>query len=231
MPPQQALEALQAGNERFASGQSNRPRLDMDRIRETFREGQRPFATILGCSDSRVPLETIFDQGIGDLFIIRVAGNVMGVNEMGSIEYGVDHLYSPLMVVMGHTHCGACQAVANNIPVQGHIPALVAPICRAVDKVRKLPGEFVGDAFVNAVVEENVWTSISDLLSCSADTVKHVRHGLLQVVGAIYDIESGRVRWLGEHPRQQDILSGKYASTCLDGAVQEPCDPCAPDND
>ncbi|MCB1185846.1 carbonic anhydrase [bacterium] len=205
--PEEAIVALKDGNERFVDGRSAHPNLDLSRIRDTSENGQHPFATIIGCSDSRVPLELALDQGIGDLFIIRVAGNVCSTDEIGSIEYGVDHLGTPLMVVMGHTHCGACTAVAQGAEVHGSIPALVAPIGDAVKAVKSTNHELEGDELVAAVVEENVWQSIEDLLMKSPDTLKHVNSGTTKVIGAIYDIETGEVRWLGEHPKQATIIA------------------------
>ena len=205
--PEEAIMALKEGNERFVAGRSAHPNLDLARIRDTSENGQRPFATILGCSDSRVPLELALDQGIGDLFIIRVAGNVCSTDEIGSIEYGVDHLRTPLMVVMGHSHCGACTAVATGAEVHGSIPALVEPIGDAVKAVRAKDHSMQGDKLVAAVVEENVWQSIEDLLMKSPDTLAHVQRGTVKVIGALYDIETGEVRWMGEHPKQQAIMA------------------------
>ncbi|MEZ5338130.1 MAG: carbonic anhydrase [bacterium] len=205
--PEEAFVALKEGNERFVDGRSAHPNLDLERIRDTSANGQHPFATIIGCSDSRVPLELALDQGIGDLFIIRVAGNVCSTDEIGSIEYGVDHLRTPLMVVMGHSKCGACTAVAEGAEVHGSIPALVAPIGDAVKAVKAHDHSLSGDELVAAVVEENVWQSIEDLLMKSPDTLKHVNGGTVKVIGAVYDIETGEVRWLGEHPKQSAIIA------------------------
>ncbi|MCB1185845.1 carbonic anhydrase [bacterium] len=204
--PQEALASLVDGNARFVAGESAHPHLTIDRVLETGKDGQRPFATIIGCSDSRVPIELVMDQGLGDLFIIRVAGNVCSTDEIGSIEYGVDHLNTPLMVVLGHTHCGACTAVATHAEVHGSIPALVAPIGNAVAEVLDTQPGLEGDALVEAVVEENVWQSVESLLKRSPDTLRHIEEGSLMVVGAVYDIETGVVEWLGEHPQQSEIL-------------------------
>ena len=122
---EQALNKLKEGNKRYVAGNSRYANLDQSRRDLTSTKGQHPFATIIGCSDSRAPIEHIFDVGIGEIFTIRVAGNVCDVDEAGSIEYGVDHLSTPLFVVLGHTSCGAVTAVAQSAELHGNIPALV----------------------------------------------------------------------------------------------------------
>src|SRR5688572_3946938 len=108
-----SLMLLKEGNARYASGKSQHPHLDAERRSSTVSQGQEPFATILACSDSRDPVELIFDRGVGDLFVVRVAGNVAGISELASVEYGVGHLNTPLLIVMGHTKCGAVTAVVK----------------------------------------------------------------------------------------------------------------------
>lgn len=223
--PAAAILALKEGNERFVAGRSAHGNLDLARIRDTSENGQHPFATIIGCSDSRVPIELVLDQGIGDLFIIRVAGNVANTDELGSIEYGVDHLHTPLLVVMGHTGCGACTAVATGARVHGHIPALVAPIEDAVKAVRARDHKLAGDELVAAVVIENVWQSIEDILRDSPDTRQHVASGKLKIIGAVYDIKSGEVRWLGEHASQAKIMAaGKDTAADAHAADEYPAE-------
>jgi carbonic anhydrase len=206
MSPAEALQQLKEGNARFVSGGAKHPHADQARVRDTAANGQHPFATIIGCSDSRVPAELLFDQGFGDLFIIRVAGNVCATDEIGSAEYGVDHLGTPLVVVLGHTKCGAVTAVTTGAQVHGSIPKLVAPIAPALASARAgHPG--MGDAeLVPYVIEANIWQAIEDLLRNSPDVAKHVQAGRAQIVGALYDIETGAVKFLGEHPRQAEIL-------------------------
>ncbi|MBI5865537.1 MAG: hypothetical protein HZB38_13725 [Planctomycetes bacterium] len=109
--PDEAQQRLTDGNQRFSTGAATNPRCDEARRAETAEKGQNPFATVLTCSDSRVCAERIFDQGVGDVFTIRVAGNVSDTDEIGTIEYGVGHLHTPLLVVMGHSSCGAVGAV------------------------------------------------------------------------------------------------------------------------
>ncbi|MDD2219019.1 MAG: carbonic anhydrase [Desulfoplanes sp.] len=205
--PDEAMTQLKAGNDRFATGHAIHPNQDRQRRLATTAKGQHPFATVIACSDSRVPAALLFDQGIGDIFTIKVAGNVMDVDEIGSVEYGVDHLGTPVMVVLGHTHCGAVTAVVQDAELHGSIPQLVDNILPAVKKTRHDHPELTGDALVTAAVTNNVWQSISDLLMNSPATRARVMNGTLQVVGAVYDIDTGKVDWLGIHPRQADIMA------------------------
>jgi methyl-accepting chemotaxis protein len=179
----------------------------MDRVADTGANGQKPIVTILGCSDSRVPLERIFDQGVGDVFAVRVAGNVSDTDEIGSAEYGTGHLNTPLMVVLGHTKCGAVTAVATGAQVHGSIPGLVDNIIPSVEAAKaKHPG-VTGKDIVPFAIEENVWQSIGDVLSGSEEIRTLVKEGKLAVVGAVYDIDTGKVNWLGQHPEQTAFLS------------------------
>jgi carbonic anhydrase len=205
--PDEAMTQLRAGNDRFATGHAIHPNQDRQRLGFTTTGGQHPFATVIACSDSRVPVEILFDQGVGDLFVIRVAGNVLDVDEIGSVEYGVDHLETPIMLVLGHTHCGAVTAVVHDEPVHGSIPQLVDNILPAVEKTRQNHPGLSGDALITAAVINNVWQGITDLLMHSPVTRERIASGSLQVVGAIYDTATGRVDWLGTHPRQADILA------------------------
>ncbi len=203
----QALTALREGNTRYQSGQPSHPRADQTRMKETGQGGQHPVATIVSCSDSRVPVEILFDQGIGDVFVVRVAGNVCGVDEIGSAEYAVDHLGTPLVVVLGHAQCGAVTAAATDAPLHGSIRGLVDKIRPAVEKAQKDQPDLHGKDLVRAAIEANVWQSIEDLLKHSAAIRERVRAGKLKVLGAIYDLETGEVRWLGEHRDTRRLAS------------------------
>ncbi len=205
--PEEAMTQLKAGNDRFATGHAIHPNQDRQRRIFTTSKGQHPFATVIACSDSRVPVEILFDQGVGDLFVIKVAGNVMDVDEVGSAEYGVDHLGTPVMLVLGHTHCGAVTAVVQNEEVHGSIPRLVDNIIPAVTKTKNDHPKLAGDELVTAAVVNNVWQAISDLLSHSPATRVRVAAGTLKVAGAIYDIDTGKVTWLGTHPDQKKIMA------------------------
>ncbi|MFT5154621.1 MAG: carbonic anhydrase [Planctomycetota bacterium] len=205
--PEEALGLLAEGNQRFLAGTSQHKGTGPVRWTETSEHGQHPFATVITCSDSRVPVERIFDQGIGDLFVIRVAGNVCDVDEVGSIEYGVDHLETPVLVVLGHVSCGAVTAVVTGAELHGSIPPLVDNIQPAVEAARKSHPSLHGKELVPAAVKANVWQSIDDLLRTSPATRARVEAGQLKIQGAVYDIGSGEVDWLGTHPQQERLLA------------------------
>lgn len=204
--PASALETLHRGNHRFVSGAQTHPRQHAAHRAEQAK-GQAPFATILSCSDSRVPVEQVFDQGIGDLFIVRVAGNVAQTNEIGSIEYGTAHLGTPLLLVLGHESCGAVKAVVEGAEVHGSIPKLIAPIHEPVAAAKAGRPDLAGPELVKTAVEENVRHSIASILAGSAAVREQVTAGKLQVVGGVYDLATGAVRWLGAHPEQARLLT------------------------
>lgn len=205
--PDGAIAWLKAGNLRYVSGKAIHPHATAERQKETAKDGQHPYATILSCADSRVPVEVIFDEGIGDLFVVRVAGNVCNVDETGTIEYGTDHLGTPVLVVLGHTMCGAVTAVATDAPLHGSIPQLVSRIKPAVQKARLEHPDLHGKDLVPAATEANIRQAIEDLLKRSEMTRKRVKEGKLKIVGAVYDIETGKIRWLGPHPDQEKLLA------------------------
>ena len=217
--PDTAMQMLKDGNHRFASEARVMPNLDATRRQTVAKEGQKPYATILTCSDSRVPPEHIFDAGLGDLFVVRVAGNVADTDEIGTIEYGVEHLKTPFVLVMGHSNCGAVTAVVKGDKVEGSIPALVSKILPAAAEARKEhPGATDAD-LIAATIELNVWQSIHDLLTRSPLTAELVREGKVKVVGALYDLASGEVRWLGEYPEQAALLAASTTSAAGEGSA------------
>lgn len=201
--PDQALALLKAGNERFVSGKATRTHADNARVALAGKsdQGNYALATVISCSDSRVPPEILFDQGIMDLFVVRVAGNVCDTDEVGSIEYGLAHVHTPVLVVMGHSQCGAATAVAQAARGEGHklernIPPLVDNIVPAVKRAASLHPDAAGDAIIPYAIEENVWQGIEDLFMKSAAVRALVKDGSVKVVGAIYDLGTGKVRWL-----------------------------------
>jgi carbonic anhydrase len=198
--PAAALADLQAGNARYVRGAGTEAVTNSDRRLHTATAGQRPWATIVGCSDSRVPVEAIFDQGVGELFVVRVAGNVAGPAVIGSVEYGVEHLDTPLVVVMGHTHCGAVQAVVQGKRVGGSIPILAARILPAVERLRSADPKLEGEALVDAAVSENVRRVIDDLRIGSPELAKAAASGHVWIRGAVYDLGTGVVTWLDGAP-------------------------------
>ena len=211
--PDQALTLLKEGNARFAEGRSTRPHLDHARVVQAAKEnqGNHAYATVISCSDSRVPVEAIFDAGIMDIFVVRVAGNVIDTDEAGSIEYGLAHVNTPVLVVLGHTQCGAVTAVAQAVQGHGHeletnIPPLVDNIEPAVRRVATAHPELKGNDIISAAIEENVWQGIEDLFTRSPTVRGLVKSGKVKVVGALYDLGTGKVQWLGEG-RTAEILA------------------------
>lgn len=202
---EEALKRLVAGNSRFVAGKPEHPNQNADR-RIAVSTGQNPFVTVLSCADSRVPVEMLFDQGIGDTFVVRVAGNVADTDEIGTIEYGVGHLNTPLLVVLGHTSCGAVKAVVEGAKVHGSIPELVDNIVPAAEKAKAANPEAKGAALVGAAVNANVWVSIDDLFKRSPEVRELVSGGKLKVVGAVYHLDTGEVEWLGSHKEQARLL-------------------------
>ncbi len=187
-----ALSLLKEGNSRFAAGRAQHPNLEEIRRHDLAKNGQTPLATILTCSDSRVPTELIFDRGIGDLFVVRVAGNVASDCEMASIEYGVEHLNTPLLIVLGHSQCGAVTAVANSNPLHGHLPTLARQIEPAVAAARLNPMPNL----LAAAVRANVALTASRIIQGCPDVREAAASGMLTVLGAIYDIDTGVVEWI-----------------------------------
>ena len=193
----QALARLQAGNQRFVAGTARFPTVQKDVLADLAR-GQHPYATILGCSDSRVPPELVFDAGFGELFIIRVAGNVLGPAIAGTLQYAGSHLHTPLFVVMGHDRCGAVEAaLATRLQGTVHrsrIAALLEEILPALDAVDPAlpPAELL-----RAAVEANVRWTVRAIRE-SPEGAARMAEGRFRRVGAVYELESGRVRFLDD---------------------------------
>jgi carbonic anhydrase len=191
----QALQRLIAGNERFLRGELRLPGL----VRETLRglvHGQHPYATILGCSDSRVPPELIFDSGLGELFVIRVAGNVFSPEIAGSLQYAGVHLQTPLFVVLGHQGCGAVRAaLESRVSVEqphSRIQILAENILRGL---RDLDREFSPEEQLAKAVEGNVRWTVKQIVETPEGQAR-LAQGTMKIVGAIYEIKTGRVRFL-----------------------------------
>lgn len=203
---EEAMQRLLDGNDRFRYDESTFPRYGAARRAETFADGQKPIAAVLSCADSRAPVEAIFDQGIGDLFVVRVAGNVADTDEIGTIEYGVGHLEIPLIVVLGHGKCGAVTAVAENADVHGHVRALVDNIAPAVASVRARDPQAAGNRLVRLAIRANVMQSMKDLLENSSTIASAVKGGKVKLVGGVYDLQTGGIDWLGSHPREAELI-------------------------
>ena len=191
----EALALLLKGNERFVAGSPRHGHESVDRRKELIAE-QHPFATVLGCSDSRVPTELLFDQGLGDLFVVRVAGNVVAIDDLGSIEYAVDHLHTPLVLVLGHEGCGAVTAALEPEAARSkeakdiqELLALILPALKGIDPKLSLMER------VSRGVESNVRWSIQQLQN-APDLREKIAGGHLRIVGGVYELETGKVRLL-----------------------------------
>ncbi|HMV08539.1 MAG TPA: carbonic anhydrase [Cyclobacteriaceae bacterium] len=190
---EEALTKLKQGNERFVQGKSIRPHQDLNRIKEVA-AAQSPFATIVGCSDSRVPNEIIFDQGVGDLFIVRTAGQVSTYASWGSIEFAEELLGTKLIVVLGHTQCGAVNAAVKLPEVPGHIVTLINAIKPAVEKAREQhPADLL-----DAAIRENIRLQVEQLKSLEPTLAKRVREGSVKILGALYHLDTGKVEFLNQ---------------------------------
>ena len=190
-----ALARLVAGNERFVRGEARFPTVQKE-ILAQLAKAQQPYATIIGCSDSRVPPELVFDAGFGELFIVRVAGGVISPEIMGTLQYAAVHLHTPLFVVLGHERCGAVQA-ALSVKWEGAIErsriarllTSILPGLPALD-----PGQ-TPESQLSAAVEANVRWSMHQLLD-TPEGQERMAEGIVKLVGAVYDLTTGQVRWL-----------------------------------
>jgi carbonic anhydrase len=189
LTPQQAWDRLKDGNELFATEQSEEMDLGAIRRRELV-AGQHPFAAVLCCADSRVPPEHVFNQGLGDLFVVRVAGNVSEPFMLGSIDYAVEHLHVPLIVVLGHEKCGAVTAALGKDKPEGNLGKLIGQIHVG----KHLPAD--KDAALAHAVESNARQQAKLLMERSEIVREHVKQQKLLVVTGIYDLATGKVRWL-----------------------------------
>lgn len=188
MTGDEALKRLMEGNRRFAADAAVHPHQTAERRAELL-AGQDPFAIVLTCSDSRVTPEILFDQGLGDLFVICVAGNVLDDLVMGSIEYAAAHLKTPLLMVLGHTSCGAVTAAVSGEALEGHLTAIGDALKPAVDQT----GAQAADDPVACCVEVNAKLTAAALAASQPLLADLVEAGSLKVVAACYDLESGRV--------------------------------------
>lgn len=206
--PYYALQKLTGGNKRFQQAKSIHPRQDPALIKR-LSDGQYPFATIVGCSDSRVSGEILFDQGFGDLFVVRTAGQVMAEASYATIEYAYLSLGTKLVVVLGHSTCGAVNAAIKNPEnPPGHIVALINAIKPAATQTKKMPGDKLDNA-----VRQNVINQVNELRELESILSRAYDKGDLLIVGAVYNLATGRVEFLKEtlenlpktHYTKQDI--------------------------
>ena len=195
LTPDQALERLMQGNERYVSGKTS-PK-DFASSRATLAEGQNPYACLLSCADSRVSPEFCFDESRGDLFVTRVAGNYVNTDILGSLEYAVAVLGAPLIMVLGHSRCGAVSAAISaqqdNTAFPGHIQVLASAIAPAVRAAEQKSGS---DSLLERATRENVRLNVAHLAGSSPILRKQVADGKLKVVGGVYHLDTGRVEVL-----------------------------------
>ncbi len=192
-----SLKLLQEGNDRFLQMKLQHPNENIPRRVDTAVNGQKPFAIILACSDSREPVELIFDRGIGDLFVVRAAGNVaMDSSVIGSIEYGAKHLNVPLIVILGHTDCGAVKAGLSNSTEDGKILDIQNKIKQVVEKTKNEYPNLNNSDLLYPVTKNNVFQTKTDLLTQSQIIKELVDEGKLRIVTAVYDIRTGKVEWI-----------------------------------
>jgi carbonic anhydrase len=187
------FDKLKAGNERFVSGKQLHPDESLNRIKD-LKQGQNPFVIVISCSDSRLPPELIFDQGLGDIFSIRTAGNVIGDYELGSIEYAVEHLHCKLIVVLGHENCGAIQAYAasGNEKHEDHIQKLVDYIA-SEEEERIIPDSLRSD--IDILVRANILHGVNILKESTPVLKDYVDKSKINIIGAYYDLDNGKVQF------------------------------------
>ncbi|MBL8913182.1 MAG: carbonic anhydrase [Archangium sp.] len=191
----QALARLKEGNERFVKNVRSIESLATSAARAQLVEGQQPFAIVLSCSDSRAPSELLFDAGLGELFVVRVAGNIVAPSLVGSVEFAAATFGTELVVVMGHTRCGAVKATIDAVTRGAQAPSdNVGDIVRRIEpSVRELAGIRDGDALMKAATRANVRASVNHLRSGSRILEERIAAGRLLVVGAEYALETGQV--------------------------------------
>ncbi|MCZ6831416.1 MAG: carbonic anhydrase [Gammaproteobacteria bacterium] len=207
---QEALDRLVTGNRRFVSGMRNSAHLTSPSRRSELAEEQKPFAIVLGCSDSRVPAEIVFDQGLGNLFVIRVAGNVVAPSQIGSVEFAAELYGTRLVVVMGHSRCGAILATIDELEHQQQHPSknlrsIVGRVRPAIEPLMATPLARDHDALVREAVRANVRASVKQLRYGSEILEELIQQDRLLIVGAEYSLETGVV----------DFLDGITASAVL----------------
>jgi carbonic anhydrase len=200
---QTALDRLRSGNERFVLGRRNRESMPSQSRREEIADGQEPFAIILGCSDSRVPAEFVFDQGLGDLFVIRVAGNIVAPSQVGSVEFAAELYHVRLVVVLGHSQCGAVLATLDELQQpaenQSHnIRSIVDRIRPSVEPLLSDESPHGSQLLVDRAVRANVEYSVNQLRHGSEVLEALISNEGLMVVGAEYSLETGEVQFLSD---------------------------------
>ncbi|MBC2724575.1 carbonic anhydrase [Desulfosporosinus sp.] len=194
--PNEAKQLLIEGNQRFTSGKPLSKDLSLTRRSELMKNGQHPFAVIVSCSDSRVPPELLFDQALGDLFVIRVAGNIITPVELGSVEYAVEHLKTPLVVVLGHEECGAVTATVQGGETHGNIESIIKKIRPAVVEAKSLStSQTTEKEVINKSIELNIKNAIGDIME-SPIILEGTAVNQVEIIGIKYDLDEGVVRFI-----------------------------------
>ena len=205
IPADEALARLREGNRRYVAGVRGLDALVTHARRSDFVQGQEPFAVVLGCSDSRVPVELVFDQGLGDLFVIRVAGNIVAPSQIGSVEFAAERFGTRLVVVLGHTRCGAIQATLDELQQPGerqsrNLASIVGRIRPSVEDLLTTELRRDADALAREAVRANVRVSVGGLRHGSDILERLIERDGLRVVGAEYSLETGAVEFLDGMP-------------------------------
>lgn len=203
----EALARLREGNRRFVAGTGSNHARHSQALRNELVDGQAPFAIILGCSDSRVPAELVFDQGLGALFVIRIAGNVVAPSQVASVEFAAEHFGTPLVVVLGHSRCGAVTATlehltSNNAPTSrsAHLHSIVERVSPAVEPLLATELRHDHDALLCQAIRSNVRISADHLRHGSEMLEERIARGSLVIVGAEYSLETGVVDFFDGAP-------------------------------
>ncbi|MGO9930525.1 MAG: carbonic anhydrase [Steroidobacteraceae bacterium] len=205
IPARDALALLREGNHRFVSNVSSRDTFESRARRAELAAGQQPFAAILGCSDSRVPVEIVFDQGLGDLFVIRVAGNIVAPSQIGSVEFAAEQFGSRLVVVLGHSRCGAIETTLEQLrrPVENqsrNLHSIVDLVRPAVEGLLATDLKHDQQALLNAAVRANIRASVKQLRHGSDIIENLIQNAGLMVIGAEYSLETGVVDFFDAMP-------------------------------
>lgn len=201
MPANEAIQRLKEGNQRFVTGVRSVDTIVKQMQRADFVEGQAPFAVILGCSDSRVPAEIVFDQGLGDLFVIRVAGNIVAPSQVGSVEFAVEQFGTPLVVVLGHTMCGAVRATIDELAKPStetsfNLLSIVNRIRPTVEPLFQTELKNDAEKLMAVSIRANILAAVNHLRHGSQILEQLVNRGQLEIVGAEYSLETGEVLFI-----------------------------------
>jgi len=194
MTVRDSLLRLKEGNERFVADRPRHPGQSSTK-REALADGQHPYAVVVTCSDSRVPPELLFDAGLGELFVVRSAGHVLDPAAIGSVEYAVEHLHVPTVVVLGHSQCGAVKATIEALEKGAHAEGGIAALVESITPAVKQAEAQEGDKLTNAIAAQ-VGNTMVQLASAKPVLDKAIKGAHVRLIGAVYDLESGRVDWM-----------------------------------